>query len=70
MATRRHPSLPFDIVAVVVTAAIAVPCALAAQPRGSGRVISLVRRLQSGSVNDYAGYLVAGMVATVVVLAR
>jgi multicomponent Na+:H+ antiporter subunit D len=61
---------PVDLLLVVVTAALALPCAMAATRWAAARPVTLVRRVQTGSVNDYAGYLVAGLLVTIAVLAR
>jgi len=60
---------PAAIATVVGTVVLAVPCAVLAGRVGE-RARAVTRRLQTGSVNDYAGYLVGGMVLTVAVLAR
>jgi multicomponent Na+:H+ antiporter subunit D len=61
---------PTDLLFVVLTVLLAVPCALAGLRFATVSPVAFLRRVQSGSVNDYAGYLVVGLVTTVAVLAR
>ncbi|MGH9048018.1 MAG: hypothetical protein ACRDVW_12010, partial [Acidimicrobiales bacterium] len=60
---------PSDLLAVSGTVVAAVPLGWAALRFGDARAVVLLRRVQSGSVNDYAGYLIGGLVALVAVLA-
>jgi len=61
---------PAELALVAATVAAAVPLARwAAGVDRDGRVPAVLRAVQSGSVNDYAAYLVAGLVATVAALA-
>jgi multicomponent Na+:H+ antiporter subunit D len=60
---------PVDLLGVAGTVLLAVPLARLAMRRGSDeRVQAALRRVQTGSVNDYAGYLVAGLVVVAAVL--
>jgi multicomponent Na+:H+ antiporter subunit D len=60
---------PVDLATVAGTIILAIPCALVAL-RYKDRAIGVARRIQNGSVNDYASYLVSGTILTVIVLAR
>jgi|SRR5579863_606067 len=60
---------PGDLVAVASTILLAIPCAMLAVSKGH-TTMAVRRRIQDGSVNDYASYLVSGMLIMLVVLAR
>lgn len=58
-----------DLGVVAGTVLAAIPVALAAIRWGAARPVALVRRIQTGSVNDYAAYQVGGLIAVVAVVA-
>ncbi|HEY3997694.1 MAG TPA: proton-conducting transporter membrane subunit [Candidatus Xenobia bacterium] len=59
-----------EMVTVLATVLVAIAVAFAAMRWSGSRAVRALRRLQSGSVNDYAGYLVGGLLLVVVVLTR
>ena len=59
---------PIGLLTVLGTVLVAVPVALLGMRWNGSRVIVVLRRVQSGSVNDYVGYLVAGLIVVVLVL--
>ena len=58
------------LLTVLGTVLVAVPVALLGMRWNGSRVVVVLRRVQSGSVNDYVGYLVAGLIVVVLVLTR
>jgi multicomponent Na+:H+ antiporter subunit D len=60
---------PTDLGAVAATVFLAIPLAWVAARWGDRAPAIQIRRIQTGSVNDYAAYLVGGLVAVVAVLA-
>jgi multicomponent Na+:H+ antiporter subunit D len=58
-----------EAVAIVGTCAAAIPVAAFGMRCHDSRIADLLRRLQTGSVNDYAAYLVVGLLAAVAVVA-
>jgi hypothetical protein len=48
----------------------AIPVALLGMRWSGSRLVMTIRRVQSGSVNDYASYLVAGLIVVVFVITR
>jgi hypothetical protein len=55
---------------VLGTVLVAFPVALLGMRCSRSRVVVALRRVQSGSVNDYVGYLVVGLIVVVFVLTR
>jgi multicomponent Na+:H+ antiporter subunit D len=72
--TRDHIAFSYwsasDVLIVAATVVLAVPCAIGGARLSERPIVTFLRRIQSGSVNDYASYLVGGLVITVAVLAR
>jgi multicomponent Na+:H+ antiporter subunit D len=64
-----HYFAPKEWVPALGAVVAAVPLAYYVVRRGPVAVLEKVRAVQNGSVNDYASYLVAGVVATVATLA-
>jgi multicomponent Na+:H+ antiporter subunit D len=60
-------SLP-ELATVLGAVVLAVPIARWAPAPGDARVMRVLRAIQTGSVNDYATYLVVGLVVTVAAL--
>jgi hypothetical protein len=60
---------PAEAVAIVGTCAAAIPVAVFGIRWRDSRIADLLPRVQTGSVNDYAAYLVVGLLASVVVVA-
>jgi len=58
-----------DILVVGCTVVAAVPVAMAGMRWAGTRPVVALRRVQTGSVNDYAAYLVVGLLTAVLVLA-
>ena len=58
-----------EFVVVAGTCLAAVPVAVAGLRHWDWRGVQLITRVQSGSVNDYAAYLVVGLLISVAVLA-
>jgi multicomponent Na+:H+ antiporter subunit D len=61
---------PLGLVTVLATIVLAVPVAWAAMRWGQSRPVEALHRVQSGSVNDYAAYAVAGLLALGLILSR
>jgi multicomponent Na+:H+ antiporter subunit D len=61
---------PIGLLTVLGTVLVAIPVALLGMRWNGSRVVVVFRRVQSGSVNDYVGYLVAGLIVVVFVLTR
>jgi multicomponent Na+:H+ antiporter subunit D len=59
---------PLELATVAVTVAAAVPLARGARRLADTSAVRRLRAVQTGSVNDYATYLVAGLLLTVCVL--
>jgi multicomponent Na+:H+ antiporter subunit D len=59
---------PVELLATLGTVVAAIPVLRFAQRHADARVISRVRAVQSGSVNDYVAYQAVGLVLAVVVL--
>ncbi len=60
---------PLELVTVLGTVVAAVPVAIIGMRWADASPLTVLRRVQSGSVNDYAGYLVVGLLLAVGVLA-
>ena len=58
-----------EAVAIVGTCAAALPVAAFGIRWHDSQIAGLLHRLQTGSVNDYAAYLVVGLLASVAVVA-
>jgi multicomponent Na+:H+ antiporter subunit D len=61
---------PLGLTTVVGTVLLAVPVGRAALRFEHSTPVELLRRIQSGSVNDYAAYAVAGILVVALVLSR
>ena len=61
---------PLGLATVALTIVAAVPLARAALRWDRSRAVEALRRVQSGSVNDYAAYAVAGLLVVGLVLSR
>lgn len=59
----------WDLLTVAVACAAALATGRWAMRSQEGAVVSGIRRIQTGSVNDYAGYLVTGLLVSVGILA-
>jgi multicomponent Na+:H+ antiporter subunit D len=59
---------PAELVTVLVTLVVAVPLARWAIRHSDARPIARLRAIQTGSVNDYAGYQVVGLIVVVTTL--
>ena len=59
---------PVGILTVIGTAIAAAPVAMAGIRWSTSSPVAFVRRIQSGSVNDYAGFLAIGLLVSVAVL--
>ncbi|MDQ6617684.1 MAG: Fe-S-binding domain-containing protein [Actinomycetota bacterium] len=59
-----------ELATVLVTVVLAFPIARGAGHAGDSRIVRRVRAVQTGSVNDYATYLVAGLIVAVAALTR
>jgi multicomponent Na+:H+ antiporter subunit D len=59
---------PRELLTVLAAVAAAVPAGRVLLSRRAARMVEAVRRIQTGSVNDYAGYLVVGLLASVAAL--
>jgi multicomponent Na+:H+ antiporter subunit D len=74
--TLRSATVTFDyasvtgLLTVAGTVLAALPVAFLGVRYQGSSVVNLFRRVQSGSVNDYAGYMVTGLVVVVLVLTR
>jgi hypothetical protein len=53
---------------VAATVLAALPVGRLVCSERAARIVGQVRRIQTGSVNDYAGYLVVGVLVAVVAL--
>jgi multicomponent Na+:H+ antiporter subunit D len=61
---------PIGLLTVLGTLVAAIPVALLGMRWSGSRLVMTIRRVQSGSVNDYASYLVAGLIVVVFVITR
>ncbi len=61
---------PLGLVTVAVTVLLAVPVGRAALRFERSTPVEAMRRIQSGSVNDYAAYAVAGILVVALILSR
>jgi multicomponent Na+:H+ antiporter subunit D len=61
---------PIGLLTVLGTLIVALPVAVLGLRWSGSRPVVVIRRVQSGSVNDYASYLVAGLIVVVFVLTR
>ena len=59
---------PAELLAVAATVAVGILLARFANRHRDATGVRLLRRAQTGSVNDYAAYAVAGMLAVIAVL--
>ena len=56
---------PGDLLTVLGTVILAVPVARAGMRWSESSPVTLLRRIQTGSANDYAGYLIGGVILTI-----
>ena len=61
---------PIGLLTALGTVLVAFPVAVLGMRWSGSRLVVAIRRVQSGSVNDYASYLVAGLIVVVLVFTR
>jgi multicomponent Na+:H+ antiporter subunit D len=61
---------PIGLMTVLGTVVAAIPVSLLGMKFSGSKIVAVIRRVQSGSVNDYASYMVAGLIVVLLVLTR